>query len=223
MRLRHSLVVFFFAAAMFPAASNDAAAAGCKAPRNAADFVVNVDIDVGEPSVSNQLSKAQLGSTNAHGRRRQILGTTKSGFELRWSMSAQVRNWKNVYCFWVTSADVEISYHQLDVNIASEYEPGSCQYDAVLDHEYEHVEVAQEIMRPYARQIEQALTSLAIPTSHLPSVANSPEDAREEVEAAFRRTLHPVRDKINRALEVNQAVVDTKENYRRTWRRCSKW
>jgi len=223
MRFRHALLVFFIAAAGFAATSNGAAAAGCKAPRDAGDFEVNVNIDVAEPNVSNQLSKAQLGSTNSHGRRRQILGTTQSGLELRWSISYRVRDWKNVYCFWVARADVEIAYHQLDVNIASEYEPGSCQYEAVLDHEYEHVEVAQKIMQPYAQQISAALTSLAIPTSHLPSVANSPEDAREEVEAVFRRTLNPVRDKINRALTVNQAVVDTRENYARTWRRCRKW
>jgi len=223
MRFRHSLLIFFLAAAGFAATSNDAAAAGCRAPRNAGDFAVSVNIDVGEPSVSNHLSKAQLGSSNLHGRKRQILGTTQSGLELRWTISYQMRNWKKQYCFWVASADVDISYHQLDVNIASEYEPGSCEYQAVLDHEYEHVEVAQEIMSPYAQQIQQALTSLAIPTAHLPSVANSPEDAREEVEAVFRRTLHPVRDKINKALEVNQAVVDTKENYRRTWRRCRRW
>ena len=182
-------------------------------PPDAGDFEVNVNIDVGEPNVSNRLSKAQLGSSNTHGRRRQILGTTQGGLELRWSISYQVRNWKNVYCFWVASADVDISYHQIDVNIASEYEPGSCQYQAVRDHEYEHVEVAQEILRPYARQISAALTSLAIPTAHLPSVANSPEDARAEVETVFRQMLIPVRDKINRALAVNQAAVDSKENY----------
>lgn len=223
MRFRICLLVFFLAAAGVAATPNDAAAAGCRAPRDAAEFEVSVNIDVGEPSVSNHLSKAQLGSSNTHRGKRQILGTTQSGLELRWTISYQVRNWKKQYCFWVASADVDISYHQLDVNIASEYAPGSCEYEAVFDHEFQHVEVAQEIMQPYADQISVALTSLAIPTAHLPSVANSPEDAREEVEAVFTRTLHPVRDKINRALEVNQAVVDTKENYRRTWRRCQQW
>lgn len=223
MRFRHGLMVFCLAGAGFAAASGDAAAAGCRASRGASEFEVSVNIDVGEPRVSNNLSKAQLGRSNMHGRKGQILGTTKSGLELRWTISYQLRKWKKQYCFWVASADVDISYHQLDVTIASEYEPGSCEYEAVLDHEYEHVEVAQEILRPYAKQIYVALTSLAIPTAHLPSVAYSSEDARAEVEAVFKSTLHPVRDKINRALEVNQAVVDTKENYRRTWRRCKNW
>lgn len=223
MRPRHGLLIFILTAAGFAAASDDAAAAGCRAPPDAGEFEVNVNIDVGEPSVSNNLSKAQLGRSNMHGRKGQILGTTKSGLEQRLTISYQMRDWKNVYCFWVASAVVDISYHQLDVIIASEYEPGSCEYEAVLDHEYEHVEVAQEILRPYAQQISVALASLAIPTSHQPSVVTSPEDARAEVEAVFRSTLHPVRDKINRALEVNQAVVDSKENYRRTWRRCRKW
>jgi hypothetical protein len=223
MRLRNHFLALLCAVAWFGVSTDGASAAGCRAPRDAGDFAVIVKVDVGEPNVYNSMSKAQLGTSNTHGRERQILGTTNSGLKLRWSISYQIRDWKNVYCFWVASAEVEISYHQLDVNIASEYEPGSCQYGAVLDHEYEHVQVAQSVMQPYTRQIQQALTSLAIPTSHLPSVANSPEDAREEVEEVFRRTLGPVREKIDRLLQVNQAVVDTKENYRKTFRRCEKW
>jgi hypothetical protein len=223
MRFRCYLLAFFIAAAWFVAAPGGAQAAGCKAPRDAADFVVNVSIDVGQPNVYNQLSKAQLGTSNAHGRRRQVLGTTQSGVELRWAIKYQLREWRNVYCFWVASADVQISYQQLDVNIAAEYEPGSCQYEAVLDHEFEHVDVAQKIMSPYAQQIKQALTTLAIPTANLPSVANSPAIAREEVEEVFRHTLHPVRDKMIQVLAENQAEVDTIENYRRTWQRCRRW
>ena len=223
MRLRYQLLAYLFAAAWFVASTDGASAAGCRAPRDAGDFRVHVDVDVGEPIVFNTMNKAQLGTTNIHGRRGQILGTTESGFELRWSISYEVANWRNVYCFWTASAEVELSYQQLDVNIAAEYEPGSCQYEAVLDHENEHVAVAQSIMRPYARQIHQALTSLAIPTSHLPSVANTPEDAREEVEEVFRRTLLPVRDNMIQLLQQQQAEVDTLENYRRTWRRCRKW
>lgn len=223
MRLRYHLLALLCAVAWFAVSTDGASAAGCRAPRDAGDLAVIVKVDVGEPNVYNSMGKAQLGTSNIHGRERQILGTTNSGLALRWSYSYQIRDWKNVYCFWVASVEVEISYRQLDVNIASEYEPGSCQYEAVLDHEYEHVQVAQSVMQPYSRQIQQALTSLAIPTSHLPSVANSPEDAREEVEEVFRRTLGPVREKIDRLLQVNQAVVDTKENYRKTFRRCAKW
>jgi hypothetical protein len=205
MRFGRHLLALSIAAASFAAISSGASAAGCRAPRSAGDFEVRVNIDPGEATVHNHLSKAQLGTSNLHGRRAQIL------------------EWKNVYCFWTASAVVDISYHQLDVNIASDYEPGSCQYEAVLDHEYEHVGVAQNIMQPYAQQIRQALTTLAIPTAHLPSLANSPEIAAEEVEEVFRRTLIPVRDQMGRLLVERQAEVDTLENYRRTWKRCRKW
>ena len=203
--------------------ASEARAAGCEASADAADYVVNVTIDIGEPRIFNDKYKADLGTTNVHGRRGQVLGTTQSGLELRWNINYQVREWRNVYCFWVADAHVEIAYHQLDVNIAAEYPPDSCQYNAILDHEYEHVEVAHSILQPYAQQIRQALTTLAIPTSHLPSLANSPEIAREEVEAVFRQTLAPVRDQMSQLLAQRQAEVDTIENYRRTWRRCRKW
>ena len=104
MRLRYHLLAFALAAAWFVATPNGASAAGCRAPDDAGDFEVVVDIDVREPDVSNHLSKAQLGSSSAHGRRGQILGTTQSGLELRWFINYQVSEWRNVYCFWVASA-----------------------------------------------------------------------------------------------------------------------
>ena len=223
MHLRYHLLAIVIAVAGLAASTDGASAAGCRAPRNTTDFEVRVDIDTGAPNVYNNMSKADLGTSNIYGGLHQILGTTQSGIELRWSISYQVSNWKNVYCVWAASADVDLSYQQLDVNIASEYVPGSCQYEAVLDHENEHVEVAQRVMQPYARQIQRALTSLEIPTARAPVAVNTPDDARAEVEAAFQRTLRPVRDQLVQTLREQQAHVDTPENYRRTAQRCSNW
>ncbi len=223
MRIQRYLSACSVAVACIAATSNSAAAAQCEAPDDADGLEVHVDIDAGEPNVYNHLSKAQLGSSSIHGRRRQILGTTQSGVDLRWFIDYRVEEYSDGYCFWVSSIDVEISYQQLDVNIASEFDPTSCQYKAVLDHEYEHVAVAQAIMQPYAQQIYQSLTTLSIPTAHLPAVADSPEQARVEVAAVLRQTLTPVRDEMALLLRERQAEVDTIQNYRRTWKRCRRW
>jgi hypothetical protein len=178
---------------------------------------------VGTPKIYNDRTKAQLGTSNSHGRQRQVLGTMQGNVDLRWFINYQVTEVSNGTCFWVASADVELSYHQLDVNIAAEYKPGSCQYAAILDHEKQHVRVAQKIMSPYAQQIKQALTTLSIPTPDLPSVADSPEQAREEVQEVFRRVLLPVRDQMNKLVRARQAEVDTLQNYRRTFKQCRRW
>ena len=219
---RHCLAVFI-AAACIAASAQGAAAADCRAPEDTASFKINVDIDVGQPKIYNHLSKAQLSGSSTHGRRRQILGTMQGNVDLRWFINYKVEPYQDVSCFWVASANVELSYHQLDVNIAAEYEPGSCQYEAILDHEREHVQIAQIILQPYAQQIRAALTTLAIPTRDIPAVAASPEAARAEVQAVFRRVLLPVRDKMNRVVRARQAEVDTRENYRRTFRQCRRW
>ena len=143
--------------------------------------------------------------------------------DLRWFINYQVEPFQDRHCFWVASATVELSYHQLDVNIAAEYGQYSCQYQAILAHENEHVRVAQEILSPYAQQIRAALTTLSIPTRDLPAVAESPEQARAHVQAVFQQVLLPVRDKMNQLVRARQAKVDTLENYRRTWQRCRKW
>ena len=223
MRLRRNLSACSIAAACIAVTSVGAAAAECRSPDDAGSLEVHVDIDAGEPNVYNQLSKAQLGTSNSHGRRRQVLGTTQSGVDLRWFIDYEVEEISNGYCFWISTIDVEVSYQQLDVNIAAEFDPTSCQYKAVLDHEYEHVQVAQSIMQPYAQKIYAALTTLSIPTPDLPSVADSPQEARAHVGAVLQRTLYPVRNEMARVLRAKQAEVDTLANYRRTWKRCRRW
>jgi len=223
MRFRRHFMAVCFAAACFAAFTNGAGAAECQSPDDAGSFEVNVHIDPGKSKISNNLSKAQLSGYNSHGRRRQILGTMQGDVDLRWFIKYEIEEFGDSNCFWVASADVELAYRQLDVNIASEYEPGSCQYEAILDHENEHVQVARSIMGPYAQQIYASLTTLSIPTPDLPSVADSPEQARAEVHKVFKRLLTPVRDKMHRVLRAKQAEVDTRENYRRTFRQCRRW
>ncbi|NNE82399.1 MAG: hypothetical protein HKN28_00350 [Alphaproteobacteria bacterium] len=214
-----SVAILFYAGA-----PNDAAAAECQSPDDAGSFEVNVKVDVGQPTIYNHRTRAQLsGASSVHGRRRNILGTMQGNVDLRWFINYKVNEVSNGTCFWVASADVELSYHQLDVNIAAEYEPGSCQYEAILEHEFEHVAVAQQIMSPYAQQIEQALTTLSIPTPDLPSIADSPAQARAEVQEVFRRVLLPVRDQMNQLVRARQADVDTPENYRWTFKKCRRW
>ena len=223
MYFRRYLLAISIAGVFFVASPHDAAAEECKSPDDADRFIVNVDVDIGAPRIRNHRSKAQLGSTNSHGRRRQILGTMQGEVDLRWFIKYQIEDFQDGSCFWVESANVELSYHQLDVNIAAEYEPGSCQYEAILDHEKEHVVIAQNILSPYAQQIRAALTTLSIPTPDLPAVADSPEQARAQVQAVFRRVLLPVREQMSQLVRARQAEVDTRENYRRTFRQCRRW
>ncbi len=223
MYFRRYLLAISIAVVFFAASAQDAAAEECKSPDDAESFKVNVDVDAGVPNIRNHRSKAQLGGTNSHGRRRQILGTMQGEVDLRWFINYHIEDFQDGSCYWVASANVELSYHQLDVNIASEYEPGSCQYEAILDHEKEHVVVAQNILSPYAQQIRAALTTLSIPTPDLPAVADSPAEARAQVQAVFRRVLLPVRDQMSRLVRARQADVDTRENYRRTFRQCRRW
>ena len=223
MGLQRILPAALVAAVYFALSAPDAAAADCQAPEDAPGYQINVDVDIGQPTIYNHRTKAQLGSSNAHGRRRQILGTMQGDVDLRWFISYKVEPFGNHNCFWVAAVNVELSYHQLDVNIAAEYEPGSCQYEAILDHEKEHVQVAQRILSPYAQQIRQALTTLSIPTRDLPALADSPEQARAQVQAVLRQTLVPVHNQMNQIVREQQADVDTLENYRRTWRQCRRW
>jgi len=223
MRFCRPNLVVCFVVTCFAAPAQGAAAVECRSPDDAGSFEVEVHIDAGETQISNNLSKAQLSGALSHGRRRNILGVMQGNVDLSWHINYKIEEYRDGVCFWVTSVDVQLAYRQLDVHIASEYEPGSCQYEAILDHEKEHVTVARRIMSPYAQQIRASLTTLSIPTPDLPSVADSPEEARAQVNEVFRRQLMPVRKRMFLVLRARQAEVDTRENYGRTFRQCRRW
>jgi hypothetical protein len=104
----------------FLASTPKAAAAECQPNEDTSSYEIHVDVDIGVPNIYNNRSKAQLGSRNSHGRRRQVLGTMQGEVDLRWFIDYKIEDFKGRKCFWVASANVSLSYHQLDVNVARE-------------------------------------------------------------------------------------------------------
>ncbi len=223
MLFRRFILVLAFAVLGLAAPAGSASASECRALEHGGRFEVAVNIDVNEPDIYNNLSKAELGGSNAHGRRGQTLGTMQSGVSLSWSINYQFREAGDVVCFAVASADVDLAYDQLDIYIAADYQPQSCQYEAVLDHEQEHVVVAQTTMRAYEQRFRDALDSRSIPTPDRPAEARSQAEAQAEVDQLFKQKLLPLLEEMTQELEVRQAQVDTLENYQKTWRRCRRW
>ncbi len=125
-------------------------------------------MNVGEPIVDNTRSKAALGTVARHGRSYRLLGRTDAGLIMKWDVRYGVVPHGSGYCVWVANIDLLLAHQVLDVYVASEYAPGSCQYQAILAHEYEHVDVAKRVMRGYEQRIRSALTSLSIPRPGLP-------------------------------------------------------
>jgi hypothetical protein len=107
----------------------------------------------------------------------------------------------------------------LTVLIDSRYRPGSCQYQAILDHEQEHVRINADALSRTGRLLDERLRSVGndwagrwVPDSEAGkieeavngAVADAVRLAREEADASHER-------------------LDTPESYDEVQARCDRW
>ena len=128
---------------------------------------------------------------------------------------------QNGYCVYLTSVEANFGLQKMQVFVASELKQGGCAYNAVLDHENQHVAINRETVKEFAPRIHAQL-----------------QDELEKLRPVFTRdtgsTTAAILDriKIQSAGLVNQfsdtmsrrhAVIDTANNYAATSKLCPDW
>ena len=196
--------------------------ASCEGGFPDAPYDINVKIEFPEVPIDHSRSIKQLSSL--HGRANsRILGLMKPDLRILTLPHADGAVVGDAYCFWITGFDVTLRYKRVDVYVAREYKQGSCAYNAILDHEQEHVRVARRNLLEYAPRIRSTLTSLLIPTGAEPVMVPSVEQAKVEVRAISDELLKPVYEEMVQSLHDGQAALDTPQEYARVRSRCRRW
>ncbi len=188
-----------------------------------APYDINVNIIFPKPRIDHGHSIAQLGRISGLGHNVRALGLMKPDLVIETRPKAQGLPMGDRFCFWITGFDVNLRYRRVDVFVAREYPPGSCQYKAILEHEEEHVRVSRQNLEEFAPRIRRALTSLLIPTGQQPAKVVSAAAARHNVKSISDELLQPVYKEMMASLVQAQKEVDSPEEYARVQRRCADW
>lgn len=123
-------------------------------------------------------------------------------------------------CATLRAAHVEIGLKQLDVIVDRRFAAGSCERQAVLDHESLHVAAFREAVRYYLPVIQHTLYALPL----RPRVAGTGGDAsRASFLAPITDSLRPIFAAINARARDANARLDSAENYAAVFKRCSHW
>lgn len=150
-----------------------------------------------------------------------ILGLTISRYALRALTHSTYTHTDDHVCLWVERIEAALSIPEMVVYVAREYAPGSCQYDAVMEHEREHVRITGGLLQPFARRVEADLKARM--AAAMPLTATTLADA----EIAARRHLESAMAALIGELEAERisanAHLDTEDSYRHTAGRCSDW
>lgn len=151
-----------------------------------------------------------------------ILGLTVSRYSLQMETHQQYGQADNgMSCMWIRRVDATLSVPDMTIFIAANYPKGTCQYNAVLEHEYEHVRLTRGLLPGAAKRLEGELRrqlsriNPIVSSSHN-SGARVAQDAVQQGMAGFMRRLEVERDRSN-------AAIDTAHSYRQVAARCPQW
>lgn len=147
-------------------------------------------------------------------------GLTIGRYDLEVTINSDSRRDGGSYCAELRAAHVDIELKQLDVIVDRRFAPNSCQRQAVLDHEGQHVEVFREALRYYLPALERAFAHTALPHSLLVADRNA---ARAAYLGPVTDALKPIFAAINSRAHDGNMRLDSPESYAAVFKRCPQW
>jgi hypothetical protein len=127
-------------------------------------------------------------------------------------------------CAWIEEAVVDLTPASVTIFVPRDYPEGSCEHDAVLAHEREHVATHRERLEAAATEMRAALASARwLPLKGNPIESGDPAAAQAALEERLRKVLLPVHEKFRADLRAAQADLDRPDLYEWWGRRCASW
>lgn len=182
-----------------------------------------------DPVYSHSLTTSQIEALSQSGGAREhyhVYGLTQAGYsmdshyEINWS-----KKWfKSEYNIWVENLRVEFTYNTLNVFVTNAYADGSCEYQATLDHENQHVAIHRSIYEQYQKIFrEEVGRAKGIPRVSNPIVAASVEEGKTRIGQILSAVLDPPFLRFKESLQAEQEKLDTQESYAELRERCQDW
>ena len=127
-------------------------------------------------------------------------------------------------CVGISELDIDLYYPDITVYIDKKYNPSSCEYQVIKDHENYHVRVAEKALPFFKKDVEKAATKALTRLS--PKIVYSEEDVQptlKRMAETVMESIKPVIRHINKKLKEKNMAIDTKEMYEATSKMCKHW
>ena len=125
------------------------------------------------------------------------------------------------YCVYLTELDVEFGFKHLDVYIAREFEPGTCEYRSVLDHENQHVSINNGTLKAFAPQFRAQVEKIL--TLQQPVFTTNAEAGMDTALKTVESNMSALLVQFQRAMAERNAPLDSRSNYAATSKLCANW
>lgn len=154
------------------------------------------------------------------------LGLTVSNLSISGNAQATVEKQGNQICASLSFLNFKMGYEKgnLKVYIDKKYNPGSCEYEVIREHENHHVAIAQQAMLFFKPDIEQKIQEIV--SNMTPKLIKSEQEISSFTQEQFNyilSELQPLLNHINQTIAKKHAQIDTPESYAKTQALCKNW
>lgn len=213
------------AASVLLAAGTASAANGCPATKPPRVIVVTekgpLSYDYGKSGeqIEKMVGKSGLGSHVQHGR---VRGLTHSQLSVKFSnalLSSQLGSGR--FCLALTEVTATLGYDRTTVYVDRKYRKGSCEFNAIMEHENQHVLFNRASLAQSAPKIKAALEE-AVPKAN-PLIVEALGSGKKRQMDLLQTQLAPHISAMNAARDRLNATIDTAQSYRATQAKCRNW
>ncbi len=223
----HRLIVVFAATVFWTVTlSGTVWASPCSPSKSAAK--VNLQLDLGDPQYVYDLDTEGIREVVSDiqgyvaGPWHLPLGLTVHELGMRFETKFFIRMARTPgYCVALAEAKVTVGYKDRTVYISSNYAKGSCEFDAILAHEREHLQINQGVLNDYKAKFRAVLRRMRRGKKVI--FVHRKSAARSAYILHLRRQFKPLVAEMKAVLARKNGAIDTKENYRRNLAQCDDW
>ena len=124
-------------------------------------------------------------------------------------------------CVYLAEISLVVKYPDTKVYIAREYRPGSCEYQAIYQHEAEHVRILNAhqarflpSFRAYVRHLSREIR---------PRSSKNARKAQKKIMRKLKRSVKKEIQRLERSLKSAHSAIDTAKNYAKVQKLCRNW
>ena len=183
---------------------------------------VTLSIRLPEPTIDNSLPQPRLqelsGKAYHNG---HTLGLYR--MELQYGIEAVVMAQQSSagLCQWIERVTVRMVLSPRQIYVVRDRRPGTCPYEAVLEHERKHKAIDDEVFRADAPRLQRALEAAI---AHLPPERPVPAadavDAKTRLVAPLKQVFQAAVDAVMAERNARQEHLDNPGEYKRVGAAC---
>lgn len=130
----------------------------------------------------------------------------------------------NEACVLLKSVSITF-YTKPKIHIASNFKRGSCEYEAVIAHERQHVDILQTYAKARAPEAKSHIAGILRRMNPVigPIHSHQIDKAQTAMQNGLQSHIEVYNEKILPELMERQKAIDTPQEYARVSRQCSNW